>query len=162
MNYQCSRAVDQQVAAAGDAAWRCLLRVDDHGLENGNNLLHTLSRPAIDENSKGLAGNPAPGIVGIACVVLDEVSEVVDLVEVFFTAGSAVSFGTFQLFIHGSMDPLRLKPLCLVIDCSKFCTAVKVMILAGFDPIAVVCVVMDEDVPWLDCRNLRNLSRGRT
>nr|GEZ84150.1 hypothetical protein [Tanacetum cinerariifolium] len=33
--------------------------------------------------------------------------------------------------------PLRLKPLCLAIDCSKFGTAVKVMILAGFDPIAV-------------------------
>ena len=53
--------------------------------------MNTLSRPAIDEKSKGAAGNPAPGIVGIAGVVPAGASEELDSVEVFFTAGSVVS-----------------------------------------------------------------------
>ncbi|MFS7979032.1 hypothetical protein Hanom_Chr10g00922581 [Helianthus anomalus] len=47
---------------------------------------YTLSRPAIDEKSKGFAGNPAPGgmkgIAGAGCA-----SEELDPDEVFFTAG---------------------------------------------------------------------------
>ncbi|MFS7919571.1 hypothetical protein Hanom_Chr03g00214221 [Helianthus anomalus] len=52
---------------------------------------NTLSRPAIDEKSKGFPGNPAPGIDGMAGAVPDGVSAELDSVEDFFIAGSVVS-----------------------------------------------------------------------
>ncbi|KAF5813802.1 hypothetical protein HanXRQr2_Chr03g0102991 [Helianthus annuus] len=39
---------------------------------------NTLSRPAIDEKSKGFPGNPAPGIDGMAGAVPDGVSAELD------------------------------------------------------------------------------------
>ena len=52
---------------------------------------HTLSRPAIDEKSKGFGGSPAPGIDGMADAVPDWASEELDPEEVFFADGSVFS-----------------------------------------------------------------------
>lgn len=52
---------------------------------------NTLSRLAIDEKLKGLAGNPAPGVEGITGIFPDCESEELDSEEAFFTAESAFS-----------------------------------------------------------------------
>ena len=59
----------------------------------------TLSRPAIDEKSKGFAGNPSAGIVGIVGMLPDCAAVEFDPEEVFFTAGSGFS-SALEKHIH--------------------------------------------------------------